>query len=61
MRPQGLGGMIVAGKFGFGKRGVDFAVANMVHQDNGPAFAAFEFRDQMMQALRDTAWDRAAA
>jgi hypothetical protein len=40
---------------------MDFAVANMVQQDNRPALAAPQLWNKMMQALRDMGRDWPAA
>ena len=60
MGAQGLDRAETARQFGFGQRGVDFLVANLVQQHGGSALASFEFWDQMMQTA--TAFgDRAVA
>ena len=53
MAVQRFDGGIVAGEFGLGQACVDFAVADVVEQYGRPALAAFEFRDEVVQALRD--------
>ena len=51
MGAQRLGRVEVACQFGLGQGGVDFVVADLMHQNRGPALAAFELGDQMVQAL----------
>ena len=57
MRPELFGCVECACQLGFGQGGVDFAVANVVHQNRWPTLAAFELWDQMMQALGGLRWD----
>lgn len=40
-------------KHGFRKRGVNFTVTDVMEQHDRTAFAAAQFWDQVMQALRD--------
>ena len=61
MGAQRLGRVVAARKFGFRQRGVDLVVADLVDKDRGPALAAAQFRDQVMQALLRAGWDRAQA
>lgn len=61
MGAQAFGCVVVARQFGFCQRGVDFAVTDMVQQNNRAALAAFEFGDQVMQRLRHIRRDRAQA
>lgn len=53
--------VIVSRQFGLGQGGVNLAVADVMQQNGRPALAAFEFRDQMMQALGNARRDRAQA
>ncbi len=52
MASQGFGRVVNSGKLGFGQRGVDFVVTNLVDQDCWTALAAAQFGDKVMQALR---------
>ena len=61
MRAQGVYGVVGSGKFRFRQGGVDFTVADMVQKYCSSAFSALEFRDQVVLALLDVRWDRAAA
>ena len=61
MRAQRLGRVVAAGKLGFGQRGVDLVVADLVDKDRGAALAAAQFRDQVMQALLRAGRDRTQA
>lgn len=56
-----MGPVELAGKFGFGEAGVDFLVADVVKEDGRSALAAFQFRDQVVQALRHVRRDGAQA
>lgn len=56
---QGLHRIVVARQFRFGQRGVYFSVANVMQQDRGAPFAAFELGCQVMQALFDVGRYRA--
>lgn len=61
MLAQRLDCVIGAGKFGFGQRGVDFTMANLMQQNGRPAFSAPELRDKVVQALGHVRRDRATA
>ena len=51
MRFERFDRAIVAREFCFCQGCVDLVVANLVQQDRGAAFAAFQLGDQMVQAL----------
>lgn len=51
MRPELFRRVEFTRQLCFGQGGVDFAVANVVHQDRWPALAAFELWYQVVQAL----------
>lgn len=61
MATQGLWRVIAAGKLGLGQSRVDFFVTNVMKQNRRPAFSSFEFRDQVMMALRDALGNRSQA
>lgn len=61
MAAQRLGRVEAAGKLCFADGGVDFLVADVVHQDDRTLGAALGARDQVMQALRDIRRDRTVA
>ena len=52
VRAQGLRRVVGAGQVGFGQVCVDFVVADLMKQDGWAAFAAAQFGDKMVQALR---------
>ena len=58
---EAFGCVELAGEFGFGKADVDFLVADVMQKDGRAALAAFQFRDQVVQALRRLGRDRAHA
>lgn len=49
--PQGIDRVILACQFGFRERGVDFVMANLMQQHDGPALAPAQSRYQVMPAL----------
>ena len=51
MAAQGADGVVMPRKFGFAKRGMDFAVADMMQQHHRPALATAQPRGQVMMAL----------
>lgn len=51
MLSEGVDGIVGARQFRLAERGMDFPVANVMQQYSGPAFAAFQLGDQVMQAL----------
>ena len=53
MSPEGLNRVVVTRQFRLAQRGMDFVVANLVQQHERAAFAASEFRDQMVLTLLD--------
>lgn len=59
MTPKRLGRRIAPRKLGLGQGRVDFLVADVVQENRLPALAAAQFRDQVMQALRNPRRDRA--
>lgn len=61
MGAQNFHRVVMARKFGFAERCVNFLVADMMQQNHRPALAPAQFRDQMVQALRDVRRDRALA
>lgn len=61
MRAQGFGRVEITRKLGFGQAGVYFPVADMVHQNGRSTLAAFQFGDQVMQALWYVRRDRPQA
>ncbi|PWK59859.1 hypothetical protein C7455_106147 [Roseicyclus mahoneyensis] len=61
MGAQSIGGGVASGQFRLGQGGVDFIVADLVQQNRGPALAAAQFGDQVMQALLGAGRDRAQA
>ena len=61
MLSQRLDCVIAAGEVGFGARGVDFAVTDLVEKHGGAALAAAKFRDQVVLALRHVFGNRAQA
>ena len=52
MAAQRRDGVVGPRQFGFAERGVDLVVADLVQKHGRPTFAAPEFRDKMVQALR---------
>ena len=60
MRAQRLWRAVVAGKFSFGQGRVDFPVADVMQKNCWPTFAAFQLRNQVVQALRRVRWDGTA-
>ena len=50
MCAQGFDRTVTAREFGFGQRGVNFFVADLVQQNGGSSLATFEFWDQMVHA-----------
>ena len=61
MGAQRLDGVVTAGKFGFGQRGMDFGMADLVQKNGRPLLSAAQTGDEMMQALRRLRRDRAVA
>lgn len=61
MGEERLRRVIVAGQFGLCQGRVDFLVADVMEKNRRAALAAFEFRDQVVQALRDVGRDRTLA
>ena len=53
---EGFDGGELAGEFGFGEEGVDFAVADGVEDGDGAVFAAFQFWGEVVFAL-ELRWD----
>ena len=51
MRPQRCNCRIVFGKLGFGQRGVDFIVTNLVKQNGRAPFASAKLWYEVMKAL----------
>ena len=56
MRAQRIDRMVVPCQLRLGQRRMDFFVADVVKQNRGPAFAAFELWDQVMKALLYIRW-----
>ncbi len=61
MGAQGLHRVVAACKLGLGQRGVDLVVADLVQKHRGPALAAAQARDQVVQALLRVGRDGALA
>ena len=61
MAPQRLDGVEGPRELRLAQGGVDFFVANVMQQHDRPAFAAFQFWNQVVQALRHIFWDLATA
>ncbi len=61
MIAQGFDGVVNLREFGFGARGVNFFVAQVMQQHRWTTFAAFELWDQVVQALRCAGRDRSPA
>ena len=57
MGAQGCGCVEIPCKLCLGQAGVDFTVADMVHQHCRPAFAALQLGNEMVKALRDVRRD----
>ena len=61
MRLERFDRVVVTREFCLCKGRVDFTVTDVVQQDCGPAFSAFELGGQMMQTLLDLWRDRTIA
>lgn len=61
MAAQRLGRVVAPRELGLRQRRMHFLVANMVHENRGPALSAFELRDEVVQALRHPGGDVAPA
>jgi len=57
MSAQGLNGVVIARQLRLAQRGMDFVVTNLMKQYERAAFAASEFRDQVVLTLLDLGRD----